>query len=84
MLDKELIQLHIIAEDFHKRGGFADCCNCLIATAAKRQFKTDDVTEEPRSIQINENYYTHEYFGMDKYYEVIKDSQPFTLILTLQ
>lgn len=46
------VKLRITKTDAKRCKEYVDCDNCLIATAAKRQFRTNDITAVPNSVFV--------------------------------
>lgn len=80
------IKLRILAKDVHNSGNFMSHNNCVVATAAKRQFKTTNVQEGVLDIDIDNKTYDHERYGVichNEDVESAKNKSPNVLIREL-
>lgn len=76
------IKLEIKKVDYKKCSkNFLDCDSCLLATAAKRQFKAKRVSEGVYGIWINGEYYKHRGFIETEFEKKMKTKEPFTILL---
>jgi hypothetical protein len=77
----QTLTLNITQEDYDKSGDYVSNYDCLLATAAKREFNTNKVYAMVSRIRINGVWYFHEMFGPSEHIERMSDKKPFTIIL---
>lgn len=80
------IKLRILAKDVHNSESFQSIRDCVVATAAKRQFRVKNVTEGVDYLVKGENYFKHEEYSLKEYRKDVKSAKnksPNTLIREL-